>query len=88
MDAIRYLDADTILDYLHNSSETYLEGLIPQSYGFPTETDRSVYVRLLKVPVRDKASEVYIPSSRLRIGGGFFVYRQIPVSGNFSLNVA
>lgn len=42
MDAIRYLDADTILDYLHNSSETYLEGLIPQSYGFPTETDRSV----------------------------------------------
>lgn len=43
MDAIRYLDADTILDYLHNSSETYLEGLIPQSYGFPTETDRSVY---------------------------------------------
>ena len=50
MDAIRYLDADTILDYLHNSSETYLEGLIPQSYGFPTETDRSVYVRLLKVP--------------------------------------
>ena len=28
MDAIRYLDADTILDYLHNSSETYLEGLI------------------------------------------------------------
>lgn len=22
MDAIRYLDADTILDYLHNSSET------------------------------------------------------------------
>lgn len=31
MDAIRYLDADTILDYLHNSSETYLEGLIPQS---------------------------------------------------------
>lgn len=60
MDAIRYLDADTILDYLHNSSETYLEGLIPQSYGFPTETDRSVYVRLLKVPVRDKASEVYM----------------------------
>ena len=48
MDAIRYLDADTILDYLHNSSETYLEGLIPQSYGFPTETDRSVYVRLLR----------------------------------------
>lgn len=45
MDAIRYLDADTILDYLHNSSETYLEGLIPQSYGFPTETDRSVYVK-------------------------------------------
>ena len=60
MDAIKYLDADTILDYLHNSSETYLEGLIPQSYGFPTETDRSVYVRLLKVPVRDKASEVYM----------------------------
>ena len=60
MDAIRYLDADTILDYLHNSSETYLEGLIPQSYGFPTEMDRSVYVRLLKVPVRDKASEVYM----------------------------
>ena len=60
MDAIRYLDADTILDYLRNSSETYLEGLIPQSYGFPTETDRSVYVRLLKVPVRDKASEVYM----------------------------
>lgn len=60
MDAIRYLDADTILDYLHNSSETYLEGLIPQSYGFPPETDRSVYVRLLKVPVRDKASEVYM----------------------------
>ena len=60
MDAIRYLDTDTILDYLHNSSETYLEGLIPQSYGFPTETDRSVYVRLLKVPVRDKASEVYM----------------------------
>ena len=29
-----------------------------------------------------------MPSSRLRIGGGFFVYRQIPVSGNFSLNVA
>lgn len=27
MDAIRYLDADTILDYLHNSSETYLEDL-------------------------------------------------------------
>ena len=22
MDAIKYLDADTILDYLHNSSET------------------------------------------------------------------
>lgn len=68
MDAIKYLDADTILDYLHNSSETYLEGLIPQSYGFPTETDRSVYVRLLKVPVRDKASEVYmqaIPSFHL-----------------------
>lgn len=60
MDAIKYLDADTILDYLHNSSETYLEGLIPQSYGFPTETDRSVYVRLLKVPVRDKAPEVYM----------------------------
>lgn len=60
MDAIKYLDADTILDYLHISSETYLEGLIPQSYGFPTETDRSVYVRLLKVPVRDKASEVYM----------------------------
>lgn len=70
MDAIRYLDADTILDYLHNSSETYLEGLIPQSYGFPTETDRSVYVRLLKVPVRDKASEVYmqaIPSTKCAI---------------------
>ena len=60
MDAIKYLDADTILDYLHNSSETYLEGLIPQSHGFPPETDRSVYVRLLKVPVRDKASEVYM----------------------------
>ena len=60
MDAIKYLDADTILDYLHISSETYLEGLIPQSYGFPTETDRSVYVRFLKVPVRDKASEVYM----------------------------
>lgn len=27
MDAIKYLDADTILDYLHNSSETYLEDL-------------------------------------------------------------
>ena len=54
MDAIRYLDADTILDYLRNSSETYLEGLIPQSYGFPTETDRSVYVRLLKFPLEIK----------------------------------
>ena len=37
MDAIRYLDADTILDYLHNSSETYLEGLNPQSYGYANE---------------------------------------------------
>ena len=67
MDAIRYLDADTILDYLHISSETYLEGLIPQSYGFPTETDRSVYVRLLKVPVRDnhsKRNQAYCLSGR------------------------
>lgn len=33
MDAIRYLDADTILDYLHNSSETYLDLQSIISYG-------------------------------------------------------
>lgn len=64
MDTVKYLNEDIITNYLFDQTVTCLEGFYSEKrpIGAPAwdYSDYGKYIRLLKVPIRDNVSELYM----------------------------
>lgn len=69
---VKYLNEEIIYNYLHDPNETYLEGFIadeePASY-YPY-SENGVYIKLFKVPVNSKATQLYLQEFHWRAWEG------------------
>ena len=62
MKTVTYIIEDTIMEFLYNPKKTSLEGFVKEGLRFDSGIykDYGKYVRLLKVPIRDNVSELYM----------------------------
>ena len=62
MKAVTYINANIIMKFLYNPQKTLLEGFVKEGLRFDSGAykDYGKYVRLLKVPIRDNVSELYM----------------------------
>lgn len=62
MKAVTYINANIIMKFLYNPQKTLLEGFVKEELRFDSGAykDYGKYVRLLKVPIRDNVSELYM----------------------------
>lgn len=62
MKAVTYITEDIIMNFLYNPKKTFLEGFVKDGLCFDSgvRKDYGKYVRLLKIPIRDNVSELYM----------------------------
>lgn len=62
MKTVTYITEDTIMEFLYSPKKTSLEGFVKEGLRFDSGIykDYGKYVRLLKVPIRDNVSELYM----------------------------